>query len=405
MAQVSHPNIVEVFDVIRDVNGLSIVMDYVEGGSLRSRMQKDTPMSAAAVRTFLPPVVDALEVLHDHKILHRDLKPENILLQNGRGPKIVDFGLSVPSSAVGHLTRSGEGLGTPGYVAPEQQYRLETDSRADQYSLVAVVYEMLTGKCPLGVIKPPSQFQPGLLPRVDQVLLRSLDEDPEARYPDIRQFGDDLDSALAASSRTPVNGLAAAASIIVSLGLIAAVLITTTKIFDASPASPDEVPRVAAEAESRGQELRNALDITLVRISAGQFDMGAAPSHADARPEERPQRRVVISKPFYLGATEVTVAQFRQFTEATGYETIESTGFFHSREGYQLIRQDGKSTPVDVTVSRIHIDPEPLGLVVVRDVSERTHSEELLRETNKRLSDALTELASAQKQIVEQERL
>jgi hypothetical protein len=197
MARVSHPNILSVYD-FGSVDGLPyLVMEYVEGGDLRRRMTPGEPAAVVQVRAIIGPVCEALAHLHRQGILHRDLKPENILMHDEANPKVADFGIAVLRTRVGSLTRTGHGLGTLGYVAPEQQYRLKVDERADQYSLAAIAYELLTGERALGIFKPPSCHNPRLDARVDAVIMRGLQEDPAARYPSIRDFGAALDEALA----------------------------------------------------------------------------------------------------------------------------------------------------------------------------------------------------------------
>jgi hypothetical protein len=226
MARVSHPNILSVYD-FGSVDGQPyLVMEYVEGGDLRQRMAPGEPTAVERVRTVLGPVCEALACLHRQGILHRDLKPENILMHDETNPKVADFGIAVLRTGVGSLTRTGHGLGTLGYVAPEQQYRLKVDERADQYSLAAIAYELLTGEKALGIFKPPSHHNPRLGPRVDAVIMRALQEDPGARYPSIREFGTALDESLTEVDTRPrwsfVRRLAALA--ILGSGLAAVVI-------------------------------------------------------------------------------------------------------------------------------------------------------------------------------------
>jgi hypothetical protein len=227
MARVSHPNIVSVFDFGCVGNQPYLMMEYVEGGNLRRRMTPGEPADVGDVRSVLNPVCEALSYLHRQGILHRDLKPENILMQDEINPKVADFGIAVLSGGVSTLTRTGHGLGTLGYVAPEQQYRLRVDERADQYSLAAIAYELLTGEKALGVFKPPSYHNARLDPSVDAVILRALQEEPSERYPSIREFGEALDEALVVvrpQSRWPrplARSLAVLAILVAALATIA----------------------------------------------------------------------------------------------------------------------------------------------------------------------------------------
>lgn len=225
MARVSHPNIVSVFDFGCVGNQPYLMMEYVEGGDLRRRMTPGEPSDVGDVRSVLRPVCEALSYLHRQGILHRDLKPENILMHDEVNPKVADFGIAVLSGGASTLTRTGHGLGTLGYVAPEQQYRLKVDERADQYSLAAIAYELLTGEKALGVFKPPSYHNTRLDSRVDAVILRALQEEPSERYPSIRDFGEALDEALAAvrprSRWSLVRTLAVLAVLVACLATVA----------------------------------------------------------------------------------------------------------------------------------------------------------------------------------------
>ena len=197
MARVSHPNVVTIFD-FGTVDGRPyLVMEYVEGGDLRSRMVPDLPMKTGEIQAIIKPVVRALEYLHRQGIVHRDMKPENILMHHEETPKVTDFGIAVLDFAIGSLTRTGQSLGTPGYVAPEQQYGLKVDERADQFSLAALCYEMATGRKPLGSFPPPAKLNPKLGRVPARPSCRALSDDPADRFPTIGEFGEALDRGLA----------------------------------------------------------------------------------------------------------------------------------------------------------------------------------------------------------------
>jgi serine/threonine protein kinase len=203
MAKVSHPNVLSIFDFGEVDHRPFLVMEYVEGGDLRRRMHAGQPMSVEQVRSIVLPVGEALAYLHRHGIIHRDLKPENILLHEDDNPCVSDFGIAVLRAGAGSLTQTGQALGTLGYIAPEQQYRLKVDERVDQFSLAALTYEMLTGRRPLGIFKPPSHLNPRLPPRLDAVILRALQEDPKRRFATIQEFCDALGQSLAQTPARP----------------------------------------------------------------------------------------------------------------------------------------------------------------------------------------------------------
>ena len=198
MAKVSHPNILSIFDFGEADGYYYLVVEFAEGGDLRRRMSPGFPMPIEQVRAIIRPVGEALAHLHRQGIVHRDLKPENILLNEEGKPIVSDFGISILRAANEALTRTGRGPGTLGYIAPEQQYGLKVDGRADQYSLAALAYEMLTGQLPLGIFKPPSQLNPLVGAEVDEVILRALLENPKDRYATIGEFTALLDRTLVA---------------------------------------------------------------------------------------------------------------------------------------------------------------------------------------------------------------
>ena len=301
MAKILHPNIVTVFDY-GDVDGRPfLVMEYVEGRDLRHYMKANHPFGVHRVPALVVPLAEALDVLHEHGVLHRDFKPENILIGPGFTPKVSDFGIAVEDGVAGSATATGHWMGTIGYVAPEQQYRLKVDARADQYSMAAVMYELLTGKKALGVFKPPSRFNREFNPRIDDVLMRGMREDPEDRFPSILEFGSALNSALATRPvrRVPtglVQGIAA----------LALLLLVIFGLWSRS----NEIPTWS-----------NHLGMPFVQIPAGEFSMGSTEADPLAKRAERPAHRVEITRPFSMCVHEVTVREFRAFIEESGYKT------------------------------------------------------------------------------------
>jgi serine/threonine protein kinase len=218
LARVSHPHILPIFEFGTTVgSGLPfLVTEYVEGGDLRQIMTPGQPLPTGRARAILGQVGDALIYLHSRRILHRDLKPENVLMTDDGQIKVGDLGIAVERDEAGVLTRSDRGLGTVGYISPEQQYALGVDERTDQYSLAALSYELLTGRRPLGLFPPPSRWNP-LLPRgLDAAILRGLSEEPKDRFSSVREFVAAVDLGLSASPwRARRLPLAVAATFIV----------------------------------------------------------------------------------------------------------------------------------------------------------------------------------------------
>jgi len=184
LARLNHPNIVTIFDFGRAGALYYLVMEFVEGANLRQIEQAGrlTPREALQI---IPQICDALQFAHDEGIVHRDIKPENILLDKRGRVKVTDFGIAkvigvTPEKIA--LTGTGDVVGTPHYMAPEQIERPNAvDHRADIYSLGVVFYELLTGELPLGRFAPPSD-KAQVDVRLDDVVLRTLEKDPGRRY-------------------------------------------------------------------------------------------------------------------------------------------------------------------------------------------------------------------------------
>ncbi len=184
LARLSHPNIVGVHE-FGQVEGLHFfIMEFVDGANLR-QLEKTARLSPREALQIIPQICDALQYAHDEGVVHRDIKPENVLVDRKGRVKIADFGLAKiadPDPEATRLTVEGQVMGTPHYMAPEQVERpLAVDHRADIYALGVVFYEMLTGDLPLGKFAPPSR-KVQLDVRLDDIVLRALENDPERRY-------------------------------------------------------------------------------------------------------------------------------------------------------------------------------------------------------------------------------
>jgi len=152
--RITHPNVVRVYDIGRFSGGLFVTMEYLEGRTLDVELREKGPLPLARVRELLSQLLSGLEEAHQLRIVHRDLKPSNVFLTADRA-KILDFGIARQEGPDTNLTQTGEVLGSPKYMSPEQIQGEELDGRSDLYALGILTYVMLTGREPF-VGKTPS---------------------------------------------------------------------------------------------------------------------------------------------------------------------------------------------------------------------------------------------------------
>ncbi len=212
LARLSHPGIVMVYDFGHTHAGLYyFIMEFVDGTDLR-HVIRSGQLSPAEALSIVPQICEALQYAHEEGVVHRDIKPENIMLNKKGQIKITDFGLAKlldQPATVYTLTQAGQRMGTPHYMAPEQiEHPHLVDHRADIYSLGVVFYEMLTGELPLGRFPPPSR-KVHVDVRLDEVVLKTLEKEPERRYQHASEVKIDVETI---SSEAPVFGPSAEAA-------------------------------------------------------------------------------------------------------------------------------------------------------------------------------------------------
>lgn len=237
-AGLNHPAIVAVYDSGEDedteAGGATvalpyIVMEYVEGHTLREILTEERIMDPADAARVTEAILDALSYSHRMGIVHRDIKPANVMLTPAGGVKVMDFGIArAIADTAATMTQTQSVVGTAQYLSPEQAQGLPVDARSDLYSTGCLLYELLTGRTPfigdspVSVAyqhvgqppQPPSVHQPGLSSDLDAVVLHSLVKDRDARYQDAAQFRSDL--AAARNGRpisTAARGTAAGAAL------------------------------------------------------------------------------------------------------------------------------------------------------------------------------------------------
>lgn len=216
-ARLHHPNVVAVHDQGVDNDQIYLVMELVDGGTLRDLLRAQGALSVPLAFSILDPMLNALAAAHRAGLVHRDVKPENVLIGHGGTVKVGDFGL-VRAIANAGTTSADLILGTVAYLSPEQVATGTADPRSDVYSAGVVLYEMLTGvppysaDTPLSIayrhvnddMPPPSEALPGLPPAVDDLVLRATRRDPALRPADAEAFLAELAKTRASLGIGPV---------------------------------------------------------------------------------------------------------------------------------------------------------------------------------------------------------
>lgn len=209
VACLSHPNIVGVYDVGVQDNIYYIIMEFVDGITLKQYLMRKGRLDYTEATRFVMDISNALRCAHENKIIHRDIKPHNILLTRDLVPKVADFGIAraITSSTV---TMTNQTMGSVHYISPEQAKGGFVDERSDLYSLGILYYELLTGKLPFDEentvtiaikhiqeeIVPPKLLEPKIPERVNQIVIKLTQKKPDERYQNTDELMEDLEAVL-----------------------------------------------------------------------------------------------------------------------------------------------------------------------------------------------------------------
>ncbi|WP_169713786.1 Stk1 family PASTA domain-containing Ser/Thr kinase [Paludifilum halophilum] len=206
-ASLSHPSVVSVYDVGQENHTHYIVMEYIEGPTLKEYIQQYSPLTSEEIVSIASQICDALAHAHENQIVHRDIKPHNILLgYNGRA-KVTDFGIARATSS-STITQAGSVMGSVHYFSPEQARGGLIGEKSDIYSLGVVLYEMVTGELPFDgdsaisvamkhlqePVIDPEKLNPDVPQSIHHIILKALEKDPDQRFESARAMKHELDA-------------------------------------------------------------------------------------------------------------------------------------------------------------------------------------------------------------------
>jgi serine/threonine protein kinase len=332
-ASLDHENIVHVIDFGRGEDGYEIVMEFVEGDSLKEILERWRPIKSELALAMVHQICLGLEHAHAKGIVHRDIKPGNVMLTKYGRVKITDFGLAKLTEAAASFTADNSIIGTPLYMSPEQAFGESVDQRSDLFSLGTVLYELVTGRQPfasenyMGVIQniihknipAAREVNPGVPDEVEAILSRALNKDRDQRFQTAREFreaieehvgivelnraGNSLQVLLERNTATQVmpkpdvatrkrkpkrgvgRGIAAAAAMLVLVGGAATVLFR-----------PDLVERFTGEGRSEPIESRIQRSEAVLTPVGAAFDLGTLISTAPDTSKAPHNAEVVSAK-------------------------------------------------------------------------------------------------------------
>jgi eukaryotic-like serine/threonine-protein kinase len=264
-ANLSHPNIVPVFDWGEDSGTYFIVMEFVDGKPLSSILKTAGPLAADRTAEIAAPVAGALGYAHKHGVVHRDVKPGNVLITDDGQVKVTDFGIARAVNTEESLTQTGAVMGTATYFSPEQAEGMGVDARTDIYSLGVVLFEMVTGRPPFLGDTPvavaskhvrdhppaPRELMPSIPPTFEAIILKAMDKNPDYRYAtsedlraDLLRFNEGRDvlaahedhtQSVAALAATGVVGGMAATGVVGAVGATQSVPAQTGEFREEEP--------------------------------------------------------------------------------------------------------------------------------------------------------------------------
>lgn len=354
-ASLSHPNVVNIYDVGRQNDVDYIVMEYVRGVDLKEIIRREAPLSVGRTLDITRQIAEALHHAHQNNIVHRDIKPHNILMTHDGRVKVTDFGIARAAS-VSSVTQTGVVMGSVQYFSPEQARGVTVGQSSDLYSLGCVMYELLTGNVPFKgdtpiavALKhiqenpvPPRQIRPGIPVAVESIVMKALEKTKERRYESASEMvrdilrvegryeapaGDELEATQVMSKvETPVRRglpwwlIAMLAVVLPFIGLLVYLLLPQTT----GPAV--RVPVVVGLNESQARQVLKESGLRMRVIGKDyneQWTRGIV-FYQDTTARASVRRMSVIGVKISLGAETVQIPDLRGLTEAEARLQLEN---------------------------------------------------------------------------------
>jgi len=342
--RLNHPSIVTIYDSFELHDLVVVTMEFVQGLTLEKASEAALFKGHQGMLRLLLEVSRALDYAHRERVVHRDIKPSNIIIRtSGAGleeaarVKVADFGIARISSRLSVPGRPAKTtvVGTPGYMSPEQLNGTPADGRSDQFSLAVVAHELLTGKMPFEaadttvwvqkVLTSEPQLDPSLRPATRSVFSRALSKDRAARYAQCEEFIGDLQRTFQPRQVQPPRPLQSPADIsarrrwpyIIGGAVLLVILMVALNW--------SWLREIAKNWNSPAMNPQDGLEY--VWVGAGSFHMGCVLDDPDCDDDEKPRHQVTLTRGFWIGRTEVTVAAYEHFASVGGTGMPEAPSF------------------------------------------------------------------------------
>lgn len=353
-ASLSHPNVVNIYDVGQEGDIHYIVMEYVRGENLKDIIRKNAPLPIHQALDISRQIAEALYHAHQNNIVHRDIKPQNILLTRDGRVKVTDFGIAKAISG-SSVTQTGVVMGSVQYFSPEQARGIPAGHVSDIYALGCVMYELLTGSVPFKgdspiavALKhiqdnpvPPRQIRPGIPIAVEAIIMKALEKNKERRYQSALDMVNDIRKAEGQNPTTQVDDLEATRILNevkvpkskrkfpwLIAGLLAAILpVIGFLIYLLLPQSGPtvKVPDVSGYTVSQAREIleRNELRLNVISEDFSEVEAGLI-FFQDKRADSSVRRNTIVGVKVSKGPELVTVPDLRGLTEKVALAEIEN---------------------------------------------------------------------------------